>query len=79
MKQIIKRFLSKTPKLFRIIRNIGLSIAGISATIVGSGIVIPNSILAIISQVGIVAGITAAGIAQLTTIWDIDEDSDKIK
>jgi hypothetical protein len=77
--QIFQRFFSKTPKIFRIIRNIGLSVAGISATIIGAGLTIPDSILGVISQIGIVAGVVAAGISQLTTIWGVDENGKVIK
>lgn len=79
MKQLWDRFLAKTPKLFKTIRNIGLSLVGLSGIILTSGLAIPESIIGIISQIGIIAGATAAGIAQLTTIWGVDEDGNVIK
>lgn len=79
MSEIWNRLKAKTPKLFRNIRNIGLTVSAISVTILGAGIAIPDSLGALISLIGAVAGAVAAGIAQLTTIWGTDEDGEVIK
>ncbi len=79
MKQLWDRLLAKTPKIFRIIRNAGLTVAALSVTITTSGIALPGSFLEYISQIGLIAGAIAAGVSQLTTINGLDENGDVIK
>lgn len=79
MRHLWSRLLAKTPKIFRIIRNIGLTVAAFSVTITTSGIALPGSLLEYVSQIGLIAGAVAAGISQLTTTWGIDEDGNIIK
>lgn len=79
MSEIWNRLKAKTPKLFKNIRNIGLTISAISVTILGAGIAIPDSLGALISLIGAIAGAVAAGVAQLTVIWGVDEQGKVIE
>lgn len=78
MKIFWKRLKAKTPKFFKNIINFSLAISALSTLILTSGLVIPDSILGIITQVGIIAGITSSFIAKLTTLYGLDEEGEVI-
>lgn len=68
--QLVKRFLSSTPKFFKVVKVLAIVtalIAGVPALLQNSGIVLPEAIQAIASKVVSISALVAAFIAQLTT------------
>ena len=57
------RFGAKTPKFFRIVRNVGLITTGIAAVIIGSPIALPSAIVTAGTFLGSI-GATASLISQ---------------
>lgn len=74
MNEILQRLKAQTPKFFRNIINISLSISALSGLIIGSGLVIQDSIFGLVAQSGIIAGIVASFVAKLTTIYGVSEE-----
>lgn len=71
--QLISKFLAKTPKFFKIIRNVGVALAvvtGLPSFIESAGVVLPEAIQLIASKVVSIASLVAAFIAQLTENTD---------
>lgn len=79
MKELYKRFFSKTPKFFKGVINISISISTLSTLILTSGLVIPDSTLGFITKAGIIAGVVSSFVAKLTTLYGLDEDGEVIK
>ena len=65
MKNIINRAKAPTPKFFRVLRNIGLALAAISATLLAAPIVLPAVIITVAGYAGI-AGAMLTAVSQLT-------------
>ena len=65
MKQIIQRAKEPTPKFFKILRNIGLAMAAIGATILAAPVALPAIVVKIAGYVA-VAGSVMSGVSQVT-------------
>ena len=65
MKKIINRAKAPTPKFFRVLRNIGLGLAAVSATLLTAPIALPAILLSVAGYVG-VAGAVVTAVSQLT-------------
>ncbi len=63
MNTVVKRMNQKTPKFFKKIRNIGLTLAAISASIIGAPVALPAILVKIASYLA-VAGIVAITVSQ---------------
>lgn len=64
---IIKRAKAPTPKFFKTIRTIGLSLAAIGAAILTSPVTLPIGIASIAGYLTVAGGILSA-VSQITTI-----------
>ena len=65
MKKIINRAKAPTPKFFRVLRNIGLGLAAVSATLLAAPIALPAVIITVAGYAG-VAGAVVTAVSQLT-------------
>ena len=65
MKKIINRAKAPTPKFFKVLRNIGIALAAVSATLLTAPVVLPAVLLSIAGYVG-VAGSVMTAVSQLT-------------
>lgn len=65
MKSIVERAQEPTPKFFRKLRNIGLSIAAIAATIIAAPVALPAVVIKIAGYLA-VAGSVMSGVSQVT-------------
>jgi len=66
MNKVVKRMKRRTPKFFKTVRNVGLTLAGIGATVLAALVALP----AIVLQVGgylALAG-TVAGVVSQTAV-----------
>lgn len=63
---IIKRVKAPTPKLFKKIRNTGLTMAAVSAAILASPVVLPAVVVKLAGYMA-VAGSVASAVSQVTT------------
>jgi len=57
------RFLSPTPKFYRIVRNIGIGLAAAGGVIVASPVALPAAVIALGSYL-ILGGMVASAVAQ---------------
>ncbi|TXI88370.1 MAG: hypothetical protein E6Q37_00145 [Crocinitomicaceae bacterium] len=57
------RFLSPTPKFFRIVRNIGIGLAAAGGVILASPVVLPAAVISLGSYL-ILGGMVASAVAQ---------------
>lgn len=65
-----QRFLSKTPKFFKIVRLLGIIagiVTGIPALLESNGVILPDALLPISSKLVSICGWVVAFVAQLTT------------
>ena len=69
---ILQRITSPTPTFFRNIRNIGLTLAAISAAIVGAPVALPATLVKIAGYLGVAAG--AAGAISQAVVVDLPPD-----
>lgn len=63
MNNVVKRAGESTPKFFRKLRNIGLTIAGIAATIIAAPVALPALVIKIAGYLA-VAGSVMSGVSQ---------------
>ena len=66
---LLERAVSPTPTFFQRLRNIGLSVAAISAAIVSAPVAIPGIVTTIAGYLA-VAGTVLSGVSQITTTQD---------
>ena len=66
MKKIIDRAKAPTPTFFKKLRNIGLTLAAISAAIVTAPIALPAAVVTIAGYVAVASGVISA-VSQITT------------
>jgi hypothetical protein len=66
MKKIIERAKAPTPKFFKKLRNIGLTLAAISAAIVTAPIALPAAVVTAAGYVAVASGVLSA-VSQITT------------
>lgn len=64
---IIKRVKAPTPKFFKTLRTVGLSLAAIGGTIISAPIALPLGIISVGGYL-IVAGGVLSAVSQITTI-----------
>jgi hypothetical protein len=57
---IIQRMKAPTPKFFRVLRNIGLVLAGTSATLVAEQDALPAAVVQLASYLGVAGGVATA-------------------
>lgn len=60
MKQILSRVNAPTPKFFKKLRNIGLALAAIAATIVAAPIALPAVIIKVAGYIAVASGVLSA-------------------
>jgi uncharacterized membrane protein HdeD (DUF308 family) len=63
---IIKRAKAPTPKFFKVLRNIGLSLAAVGGTILAAPIALPVVVTTIGGYLAVAGGVVSA-VSQLTT------------
>ena len=73
---IVKRLLSSTPKFFKVLRNIGLSLAAIGGTILAAPIALPIVISAVGGYLTVAGGIITA-VSQLTSENDLNPNGNQ--
>ena len=66
MKKIIDRAKAPTPTFFKKLRNIGLTLAAISAAIVTAPIALPAAVVTVAGYVAVASGVISA-VSQITT------------
>lgn len=66
---IVKRAKAPTPKFFKVLRNIGLSLAAVGGTILAAPITLPVIVSSIGGYLAVVGGVLSA-VSQITTIND---------
>jgi uncharacterized membrane protein HdeD (DUF308 family) len=66
---IIKRAKAPTPKFFKVLRNIGLTLAAVGGTILATPIALPMVISSIAGYLAVAGGVLSA-VSQITTIND---------
>jgi phage-related minor tail protein len=66
MKQLIARAKAPTPKFFKKLRNIGLTLAAISAAIITAPITLPAAVVTAAGYVAVASGVKSA-VSQITT------------
>ena len=69
MKKIINRAKAPTPKFFKVLRTVGLALAGVGGTILAAPIALPAIITTIGGYVAVAGGVLSAA-SQLTTTDD---------
>lgn len=69
---IIKRAKAPTPKFFKVLRNIGLTLAAVGGTILAAPIALPVVITSIGGYLA-VAGSVVSAVSQLTTTTEKDD------
>ncbi len=65
MNTIVKRAQKPTPKFFKKLRNIGLSVAAIATTIIAAPVALPAALIKIAGYL-VVAGTVVSGVSQVT-------------
>ncbi|PKB15122.1 hypothetical protein [Flavobacterium sp. 5] len=69
---VIKRAKAPTPKFFKVLRNIGLSLAAIGGTILAAPVALPVIVVSIGGYIAIAGGVISA-VSQLTSTQDAVE------
>jgi uncharacterized membrane protein HdeD (DUF308 family) len=69
---IIKRAKAPTPKFFKVLRNIGLTMAAVGGTILAAPVALPVVVITIGGYVAVAGGVISA-VSQLTSTQDAVE------
>ena len=72
---VIKRAKAPTPKFFKVLRNIGLALAAVGATILAAPVALPIVVSSIGGYLAVAGGVLSA-VSQITTI---SEDANAIQ
>jgi hypothetical protein len=75
---IIKRAVLPTPKFFQTLRNIGLLLAGVGASLFASPVQLPGEITEIAGYMVLAGGIISA-VSQITVDPDLQDGTEKNK
>ena len=67
---VIERAKAPTPKLFRILRSIGLALLAISSSVIAAPVVLPVAVVTVAGYVAIAGGVLSA-VSQIT----VDEEA----
>ncbi|WP_026978329.1 hypothetical protein [Flavobacterium tegetincola] len=65
MKKIVKRAAAPTPKFFKVLRTIGLTLAAAGATVLTSPILLPAAVLSLGGYLAVAGGVITA-VSQLS-------------
>ena len=63
MKTVVKRMKKPTPKFFKSLRNIGLTLAAVSATVISAPVALPALVVKVAGYLA-VAGTVMSGVSQ---------------
>ncbi len=66
MKKIINRAKAPTPKFFKVLRNIGLTLAAVGGTVLAAPIALPVVVTSVAGYLAVAGGVISA-VSQLTT------------
>ena len=69
MKKIVNRATAPTPKFFKVLRTIGLTLAAAGATVITSPILLPAAILSLGGYLAVAGGVITA-VSQLSVYND---------
>jgi hypothetical protein len=72
---IIKRVKAPTPKFFKVLRNIGLTLAAIGGTVLATPIALPM----VMSSIGGYLAITGAVLSAVSQITTINDHADALR
>lgn len=78
MKEILSRLASPTPKFFRVLRNLGLTVAALSMFVMqlsNQGVSIPPVVIQVLNAYTLTGGAIAALVSQLTKIWTSGDET----
>ncbi len=64
---IIKRVKAPTPKFFKILRSIGLTLLAISGSVIASPIILPVTVVTVAGYMAVVGGVLSA-VSQMTVV-----------
>jgi uncharacterized membrane protein HdeD (DUF308 family) len=80
MSEIIKRAKAPTPKFFKILRNIGLAMAGVGAVLLTAPVSLPTIVVTVGGYL-VTAGGVATAVSQITNIGDdsIGQQSESVQ
>lgn len=73
---LVKRLLSPTPKFFKVLRNIGLTLAAIGGTIMAAPIALPIVLSSVGGYMTLAGGIITA-VSQLTSENDLNSNGNQ--
>lgn len=65
IQEMVKRVNKPTPKFFRVMRNIGLTLASISGVVLAAPVVLPIGIVTVAGYLAVTGGVIGA-ISQMT-------------
>ena len=65
IQEIVKRVKKPTPKFFRVMRNIGLTLASISGVVLAAPVMLPVGIVTVAGYLAVTGGVIGA-ISQMT-------------
>ena len=71
MKKIVKRATAPTPKFFRILRTIGLTLAAVGASVLASPVLLPVAVVSLGGYLAVAGGVLTA-VSQLSIRDDFE-------
>ena len=71
---VIKRVKAPTPKFFKVLRTIGLSLAAVGGSIIAAPIILPITVVTLGGYLAVVGGVLSA-VSQLTTESNLKRDA----
>lgn len=57
---VMERLKAPTPKFFRVLRNVGLSLAAVSGAVLAAPVALPAALVAVATYVGVAGGVLTA-------------------
>jgi uncharacterized membrane protein HdeD (DUF308 family) len=70
---IVERAKAPTPKFFRILRTVGLTMLAISGSVLAAPIALPSALVAVAGYLAVAGGVISA-VSQVTLPKELDDD-----
>ena len=70
---IVDRAKAPTPKFFRILRTVGLTLLAVSGSVLAAPVALPSALVSIAGYLAVAGGVISA-VSQVTTTLEKDDD-----
>lgn len=75
---VVQRVKAPTPKFFKVLRTIGLSLAAVSAALIAAPVALPAAVVTVAGYIA-VAGTVVTAVSQTAVVHNPDEEKEEVR